>query len=215
MPQTGTRVVLESRRLTPVQRRELEHACRNRLNWSDSGRWIGTGAAPNCFMRDALSNRLAHTLHFRSDPAATKWNLEWERVIRYGGHVATVGITVAVSLATSGSAGIAVGALAAIMKDELQARVPYPRMARGWSYQLVLEHDFIQMVAPPLGATRAQAGDHHDLARSHRWRRGPIHASGPPFARRAARRYCPSDRQRSVPIHTLGLSLAWRTPFDA
>ena len=32
--------------------------------------------------------------------------------------------------------------LAAIIKDELQAKVPYPRMARDWSYEMIVEHHF-------------------------------------------------------------------------
>lgn len=68
--------------------------------------------------------------------------MEWEKSIRYIGHTGTAALTTAVGLALGGVPGIVIGTVAAIAKDELQAKIPYPRMARGWSYELIFEHDF-------------------------------------------------------------------------
>lgn len=134
---------------TPAQRRELEVKCRNRLNWSDGGYWIGSGPAPNCFQKETLTNRISHTIRFPTDAAANKWNSEWEKSIRYAGHVGTAVLTVTVTLATGGTiVPIIVGTAAAIAKDELQARIPYPRMERGWSYNLIFEHEFFWSAHP-------------------------------------------------------------------
>ncbi len=89
-------------RLSANQRQQLERKCRNRLNWSDTGYWIGNGPAPNCFQKERFSNSLEHIVKFSTDESALKWNLEFEKAIRYSGHVATVGLTVAVALATGG-----------------------------------------------------------------------------------------------------------------
>ncbi len=129
-------------KVTPEKRKKLERKCRNKLNWSDGGDWIGSGQKPNCFMRENIRNSISHTYNFPTDAAATKWNLEWEKSIRYAGHLVTAALTAAVASVTSGLAGIVVGTLAAITKDESQASIPYPRMARGWSYEIIFEHHF-------------------------------------------------------------------------
>ena len=68
--------------LLPSQRMELERKCRDRLNWSDGGHWIGNGPQPNCFIKEHLKNNISHTIHFPTDEAATKWNMECEKKIR-------------------------------------------------------------------------------------------------------------------------------------
>ena len=129
-------------RLGPAQRKELENKCHNRLNWSDGGNWIGSGRKPNCFLKDEITNSRSHTYLFETDSAATNWNLEHEKAIRYTGHLATAGLTVAATLLTSGMAAVAIGTIVAITKDEIQAAVEYPRMARGWSFEMIFEHSF-------------------------------------------------------------------------
>jgi hypothetical protein len=129
-------------RVGPAQRKVLENKCHNRLNWSDGGHWIGSGKEPNCFIKDEISNTHSHTYLFESDSAATNWNLEHEKAIRYTGHLATAGLTVAATLLTSGMATVAIGTIVAITKDEIQASVDYPRMARGWSFELIFQHSF-------------------------------------------------------------------------
>lgn len=65
-----------------------------------------------------------------------------KKILEYAGHLGTAALTVAVTSVRGGLAGIVVGILAAITKDELQASIPYPRMARGWSYEIIFEHHF-------------------------------------------------------------------------
>lgn len=142
MTDTVENLIPKPVRITPSKRNELERKCQNRLNWSDGGNWIGTGDKPNCFIKDNLRSSISHTYNFPTDAAATKWNMEWEKEIRYAGHVGTAGLTVALTYFTGGVAAIVVGTLAAITKDELQASIPYPRMARGWSYEVIFEHQF-------------------------------------------------------------------------
>lgn len=133
---------IKPRPLTPAQRNELVRKCQSTLNWSDGGHWIGRGAEPNCFLKDNLSNSIKHTYSFPTDQSANKWNQEWEDVIRYGGHLATAAITAVVTVTTGGVAGFAVGTIAAIVKDEIQAKIPYPKMERGWSYQVSIANNF-------------------------------------------------------------------------
>lgn len=136
-------------RLSQAQKNILEQKCRDRLNWSDSGHWIGPGKAPNCFQKERTSNTFTHTLNFPTDASATKWNLECEEVIRYYGHVGTATLTVAVALATGGLlTSIIFGAVAAIAKDEAQAKIDYPRVARGWQYELTYENTLIWSAHP-------------------------------------------------------------------
>ncbi|WP_055733880.1 hypothetical protein [Agarivorans gilvus] len=128
--------------ITAAQRKQLETKCANRLNWTDGGHWIGRGKAPNCFVRQKSTSTKSHTYKFPTDESATRWNMEWEKTIRQAGHFGTALLTVGVTVATSGFGGMAIGTLAAIAKDELQAQIPYPRMARGWTYELIFTHEF-------------------------------------------------------------------------
>jgi len=131
-------------KVTFAKRKELERKCqRNSMNWSDAGYWQGVGKKPNCYMKVQLHNTLSHTYYFPTDASALKWNLGWEKNIRYAGHIVTTVLTAAVTYGTKNPIiGMTVGTLAAIAKDELQASVPYPRMARGWSYEIIFEHNF-------------------------------------------------------------------------
>jgi len=129
-------------KLTQVERNQLEQKCRNRLNWTDGGHWNGTGKAPNCFIKDDLNSTSSHTYRFPTDASATKWNLEWEKTIRHMGHLGTALITVGVAAATVGLAGVGAGMLAGVVKDEVQALIPYPRMSRGWSYEVIFKYHF-------------------------------------------------------------------------
>jgi hypothetical protein len=128
--------------LTESERITIERRCNNRFNWTDGGHWMGAGTPPQCSLREKINNSISHTVTFPTDSAALKWNLEWEKSIRYAGHTGTAGLTAAVSLTFGGAPAIVIGTVAAIAKDELQAKIPYPRMARGWSYELIFEHEF-------------------------------------------------------------------------
>ncbi len=129
-------------KLNEQQRKQLIQACGNNLNWSDGGHWIGNGSAPRCFTSDREQNSFTHKWLFQTDQAANKWNTECERNIRYIGHLGTAALAVAVGLATGGAAGIAAGTIAGVVKDELQAKIWYPKMFRGWSYELTYSNTF-------------------------------------------------------------------------
>ncbi|OAN10963.1 hypothetical protein A3K86_18440 [Photobacterium jeanii] len=128
--------------LDALSRQQLEKQCQNRMNWSDGGRWIGQGKAPNCAVKERHSRTLSHTYSFPTDELATKWNLEWEKRIRHMGHMGTAALTTGLTLMTGGMVGITVGTIAAIVKDELQAGMGYPRMARGSSYEVIFKYEF-------------------------------------------------------------------------
>ncbi|HED32896.1 MAG TPA: hypothetical protein ENJ08_01580 [Gammaproteobacteria bacterium] len=142
MDEVTQRPVARLVKVSLTKLKELERKCHNNLNWSDGGHWIGTGLKPNCFIKESLRNSITHTYNFPTDESAEKWNLEWEKLIRYAGHIGTAALTVAVTTLTGGLAGIAVGTIAAIIKDETQAFIPYPKMSRGWSYELTIEYRF-------------------------------------------------------------------------
>ena len=128
--------------LNPAEKAKLKKACSNRLNWSDGGHWIGTGKAPNCFANTHLSSEISHTYRFPTDASANQWNMEWEKNIRYMGHFGTVGLTLGVGLMSGGWGSMVAGGLIAIFKDEIQAKIPYPRMARNWSYQVTINYEY-------------------------------------------------------------------------
>jgi len=54
----------------------------------------------------------------------------------------TAFLTAGVTAVTFGLAGVAVGTLAGIVKDEVQALVPYPRVSRGWSCEIIFKYSF-------------------------------------------------------------------------
>ncbi|MGH1471177.1 MAG: hypothetical protein ACRBCS_08280 [Cellvibrionaceae bacterium] len=142
MSNTTSSYTQKNIKLTPVERSALSRICNDRLNWSDGGHWIGFGPKPNCFKSDSLSNKISHTWKFPTDTAALKWNEEQEKQIRFVGHGVTTGLTVAIGLVFGGWPGIAVAIIAGVAKDEVQAKVPYPKMARGWSFEVIFEHGF-------------------------------------------------------------------------
>jgi hypothetical protein len=115
--------------------------CHNRLNWSDGGHWQGIGPDPNCFDRLRLTSGVKWIYEFADDESAFAWNGAWQRVMLRIGHFVTAATTAIVALTTkSFLISTAVGTLAAIFKDEVQARIPYPKVARGWKYIFVWKH---------------------------------------------------------------------------
>ena len=129
-------------KLTETERSTLERKCNSRLDWTDGGYWTGNDPAPDCDLEENMNNTISHIVTFPTDSAALKWNLEWEKLIRYAGHAGTAALTTVVGLTLGGIPGIVIGTAAAITKDELQAEIPYPRMARGWGYELIFKHEF-------------------------------------------------------------------------
>lgn len=136
-----------------VDRKLVIKQCNSRMNWSDGGHWIGRGPEPDCRGKEISSGSSRVIYSFPTDAAAFKWNAEWEKAIRHAGHLATGVVTVTVALATGGVTGIAVGTIAAILKDELQALLPYPKMSRGWSYVFSISHTY-KWAPHPMGKSR-------------------------------------------------------------
>ena len=123
---------------------EIRAKCHSTLNWTDGGHWMGDGPEPSCFSNRETRNQWQLISQFPSDPAARAWNTEWEKAIRMAGHGGGAAIAAAVYLLTSGWAGVAAGTLASIFQSELQARINWPRMSRGWSYSVTFAHTYHQ-----------------------------------------------------------------------
>lgn len=120
--------------LSPKEQSELRQFC--------TGLQQIMGSAMRPEHLKCLENRVATTsttltLRFLTDDAALRWNQYHEAQIRMYGHVATAVLTTSVAILTGGTAGIAAGVVAGtaagIAKDEVQARVWYPRVNRGWT----------------------------------------------------------------------------------
>ena len=120
----------------------LESLCNNRLNWTDGGHWNGSGREPNCSVFETHKSQHTLTINFPTDASANKWNAEKEKAIRYTGHAATPAIAIGVAAITTGGIGLAVGIAASILKDEVQAKVPYDRVARGWQYIITTQNHY-------------------------------------------------------------------------
>ncbi len=111
--------------------RELRRLCSNPLIE------LGSTLRPKhlvCVQGHTVSHDSTLVLRFPSNESANSWNKMHEDRIRVGGHVVTVALAVAVWVsAGSAKAAIIAGGSASILKDEAQATVWYPKVARGWS----------------------------------------------------------------------------------
>lgn len=121
---------------------KLMKQCRSSLNWTDGGYWMGSGPEPNCFRRSTVvTNKMETLTKFPSDESANAWNDEWETLLRRKSYITGF----AVGLLTAAlSYGVAVSSALAIALEESAARRGYPRVERGWSYQLVVTHTYTQ-----------------------------------------------------------------------
>ncbi|WP_219703872.1 hypothetical protein [Marinomonas lutimaris] len=136
---------IASSRSTPLslkEKKELEIKCSNRLNWTDGGYWIGSGKAPNCFIKEKASSRSSHTITFPTDALANKWNSEWEEKIRYGGYLASALLGLGTGFIANTAISFSVSVISNIALGETQALVEYPKMERGWSYEIIFEYSF-------------------------------------------------------------------------
>lgn len=87
-----------------------------------------------CFEPHIVTTSVALVIRFKDHEDAKDWNVMHENRIRFSGHMATVALSTLVALVGGGLAtGIAAGATSAIAKDEVQANVWYPRVAKNWS----------------------------------------------------------------------------------
>ena len=120
--------------LSPKEQKELRRFC------TGIHQIIGSAMRPEhlkCIEQRVAKTSTTLTLKFLTDPAAHKWNQYHLKQIRMGGHIATAVLVTTVALATGGTAGfllgVGAGTAAGVIKDEVQAKVWYPRVNRGWS----------------------------------------------------------------------------------
>lgn len=89
-----------------------------------------------CFEPHVVTKTLNLVITFPENDAADRWNVMHETHIRKGGHLATIALTTTIGIILGGAAralAIPVGASTAIFKDELQARIWYPKMFKKWT----------------------------------------------------------------------------------
>ncbi len=116
--------------LTTEELRELKHMC------NDPFPELGMTLRPKhlkCFKSKVATHSIKTIILFEKNEHSDKWNTMHEERIRMGGHLATITLTALVQLISGNpSLSFFVGASSAIAKDEVQARVWYPKMSRGW-----------------------------------------------------------------------------------
>lgn len=87
-----------------------------------------------CFEPHIITKSVTVIVNFPNHESSEAWNKLHEKQIRYGGHGATFLLALVTAL-IGGSIPwtVAVGSSTAIIKDEVQARIWYPKMFKGWS----------------------------------------------------------------------------------
>lgn len=116
--------------LTVQEVRELKRLCR------DPFMELGMTLRPKhleCFEHKIATHSMKVIILFENREDSDKWNKMHQAQIRNGGHMATIALTSLVYMLGGGAArSIATGSTAAILKDEAQARIWYPKMFDGW-----------------------------------------------------------------------------------
>lgn len=116
--------------MTTEELRELKRMC------SDPFLELGMTLRPKhleCFKSKVAIHSLQTIILFEENADAKKWNKMHEDQIRLGGHMATIALIALVQM-IGGSPAVTFAAAggSAIVKDEAQAKVWYPKMSRGW-----------------------------------------------------------------------------------
>ncbi len=116
--------------LTPDEVKELERMC------NDPFLELGMTLRPKhlrCFKPHIVTTGMRVIVLFEKHENAEKWNKMHETRIRKGGHLATITLSALVASLTKSFPGtIASGSGTAILKDEVQARIWYPKMFKDW-----------------------------------------------------------------------------------
>lgn len=116
--------------LTPQEVRELKIMCANPFLE------LGMTLRPRhlkCFQRHIVTHSMRVIIKFEKHEHADKWNKMHEDRLRMGGHLATITLAGLVYMLGGGAArSIATSATVGILKDEVQARIWYPEMFKGW-----------------------------------------------------------------------------------
>ena len=116
--------------LTPEEVKEPNRLCR------DPFMELGMTLRPEhlqCFERKIATHSVKVIILFEKHENAEKWNSIHEAHIRKGGHLATIALTALIgTLDGAYIPMVAAGSTASILKDEVQARIWYPKMHKGW-----------------------------------------------------------------------------------
>jgi hypothetical protein len=116
--------------LSSQEVRELKRLC------SDPFMELGMTLRPKhlaCFEHKIATHNMKVIILFEKHEHADKWNKMHEEQILKGGHLATITLTALVGMLGGGyTRTVATGATVSILKDEVQARIWYPEMFKGW-----------------------------------------------------------------------------------
>jgi hypothetical protein len=116
--------------MTTEELRELKRMC------NDPFLELGMTLRPKhleCFESRVATHRIKTIILFENHEDAEKWNKMHEDRIRKGGHLATIALAALVcSISGSYGAMVVTTSVIAIAKDEVQARIWYPRVFNGW-----------------------------------------------------------------------------------
>ncbi len=116
--------------LSPQEIRELKQMC------NDPSMELGMTLRPKhleCFEHKIATHNMKVIILFERHKDAEKWNKMQEKQIRNSGHMATITLSALVGLLSGDyTMTVATGATAAILKDEVQAHIWYPKMFKGW-----------------------------------------------------------------------------------
>lgn len=121
---------MTSAMLTTEEVRELREMC------ADPSLELGMTLRPKhlaCFERKVATHAIKVTILFEEHLDSEKWNKMHETRIRKGGHMGTVALSSLLYMLGGGTAiSIGLASALAITKDEVQARVWYPKVFKGW-----------------------------------------------------------------------------------
>jgi len=129
----------ESVLLTPRQLAELRANCAPSFFSELGSAPFDPWRASNCRRVVEFVRTLRVTIQFPTEAGARRWNAYHERQIRTAGHFGTATLAVLVATISTPVMGVVAGTLSGVAKDELQARVWYPKVSRGWT--LVREYE--------------------------------------------------------------------------
>jgi len=159
--------------LTPQQVLDLRNLC------NDPFRELGSMMRPEhmkCEVRHTATKHRTFIIKFPSDQAAEKWNSIQEKTILRNGHFATAAVTVGVLLGTKNwkTTGLTASLAASVLKDEIQARAWYPKMARDWTLTRHVDFQYEQFPGQTLEISTMDVITDHSGHERDRMRHSPF-----------------------------------------
>ena len=98
-----------------------------------------------CFKPKVATHSVKTVILFEKHEHAEKWNTMHEERIRMGGHLATITLTALIQMISGNPAlSFTVGSSSAIGKDEIQARIWYPKMFKNWVLTRNFNFSYVQ-----------------------------------------------------------------------